>query len=216
MNSDDRQYSHYFDENPETDHDLVSIEASWEGIPFVFRTDTSTFSRHRVDPGTDLLVRTLLATQDDRPLNVLDLGTGVGVIAIAMARLRPSFIVTGSDVNSRAVKLARYNARLAGVSSRAVFVKADGVPGEGMFDLVMTNPPIRAGKETIYRLFRQVSDRLTPDGILYAVIRVKQGAATAKRELESYFGTVTTLAREKGYHILKASQPKPRKESMND
>ncbi|NLA71890.1 MAG: methyltransferase [Clostridiaceae bacterium] len=210
------KHSHYFDKIPVTAHDMATTEAMWEGVQFVFRTDSSVFSRHRVDPGTDLLVRTVLAEQKDRPLNTLDLGTGVGIMAIALAKLRPSFTVTGCDINSRAVELATHNAEHEGMSSRTRFVEADGVPGDAIFDLVLSNPPIRAGKETVYRLFRQVSSRLTPDGVFYVVIRVKQGAATAKRELQLYFEAVTTVARAKGYHILKACHPKHREEQKDE
>ena len=169
------------------------------------------FSRHRLDPGTDLLVKTVLGELRDRQASLLDLGTGVGVMAIALAKLRPRLTVTGSDVNRRALELAADNARRASVSGRVRFVEWDGVP-EGIFDLVLTNPPIRAGKETVYRIFQEAAESLTPEGSLYLVIRVKQGAASARRELGSYFGQVVTLARAKGYHVLKASQPGKRAE----
>jgi len=204
-------HSHYFDPDPDTAHQHFLVEAEWEGLVFQFRTDSSVFSRHRLDPGTDLLVKTVLGELRDRQASLLDLGTGVGVMAIALAKLRPRLTVTGSDVNRRALELAADNARRASVSGRVRFVEWDGVP-EGIFDLVLTNPPIRAGKETVYRIFQEAAESLTPEGSLYLVIRVKQGAASAKRELGSYFGQVVTLARAKGYHVLKASQPGKRAE----
>lgn len=204
-------HSHYFDPDPGTAHQHFLVEAEWEGLVFQFRTDSSVFSRHRLDPGTDLLVKTVLGELRDRQASLLDLGTGVGVMAIALAKLRPRLTVTGSDVNRRALELAADNARRASVSGRVRFVEWDGVP-EGIFDLVLTNPPIRAGKETVYRIFQEAAESLTPEGSLYLVIRVKQGAASAKRELGSYFGQVVTLARAKGYHVLKASQPGKRAE----
>ena len=203
-------HSHYFAPDPGTAHQPFLVEAEWEGLVFQFRTDSGVFSRHRLDPGTDLLVKTVLGELRDRQASLLDLGTGVGVLAIAFAKLRPRLAVTGSEVNRRALELAADNARRASVSGRVRFVEWDGVP-EGIFDLILTNPPIRAGKETVYRIFQEAAESLTPEGSLYLVIRVKQGAASAKRELESHFDQVVTLARSKGYHVLKASKVRKRR-----
>ncbi|HPX93125.1 MAG TPA: methyltransferase [Bacillota bacterium] len=200
-----QRQSHYFDSDPDTGHDYAMVRASWEQLAFQFQTDSGVFSRHRLDPGTDLLVKTVLGVFPDRPSRVLDLGTGVGVAAIALARLRPRVTVIASDVNRRALQLAAGNIARAGLDKRVTLVECDGVP-DGVYDLILTNPPIRAGKEVVYRLFRESARALSPDGSLYVVIRVKQGAASARRELENYFGKVETLARSKGYHVLRASE----------
>ena len=196
--------SHYFDKNPAAPHDYGSFEVEWEDRRFVFQSDSGVFSRRRLDPGTDLLVKTALKELKDQPGRLLDLGTGVGVMAIALASLRPSLYVTASDINRRALDLTRVNARAAGVDHRLTLVEMDGVP-RGPFDCIVTNPPIRAGKDVLYRLFRQAADNLNPDGCVLLVIRVKQGAASAARELERSFARVLTVARGKGYHVLKAS-----------
>lgn len=195
--------AHYFDREPDSPHRQGHFEATWEGVAFKFETDSAVFSRHRLDPGTDLLVRTVLIETANRPGRLLDLGTGVGVMAIALARLRPDLEVTASDINRRAIELASKNARAMGVGDRISLVTCDGVP-KGLYDLVVTNPPIRAGKATVYRLFREAASNLAADGSLLAVIRVKQGAASARRELETLFDEVVTLARSKGYHVLRA------------
>lgn len=200
---------HYFDPDPAAPHDYSVIEAEWEEVVFRFRTDSGVFSRHRLDPGTDLLVKTVLEDLPDRQASLLDLGTGIGLMAIALARLRPRLKITASDINRRALELAAGNARRAGVSDRVTLLECDGVP-QGRFDFILTNPPIRAGKETVYRLLRESASSLLPGGCLYLVIRVKQGAASARRELETLFGSVETLARAKGYHVLRSSQVKER------
>ncbi len=205
-------HSHYYDPQPQADHDIHEIEASWEGLPFLFRTDSAVFSRRRVDPGSDLLLGTVLREEADRPLQVLDLGTGVGILAVALAKLRPSFQLTGIDVNRRALELAAFNAERAGVSAHSTFTEGDGIPPGLTFDRVLSNPPIRAGKATVYRLFEEVARSLNPGGVFYLVIRVKQGAGSAKIELARHFGQVSTLARAKGYHVILAQQVK--RESM--
>ena len=200
------EHSHYYDHDPKAGHDPQDIPFHMEGHDFLFRTDSAVFSRRRVDPGTELLLASV-SKEEDRPIKLLDLGTGVGVIALVLARLRPSFHLTGIDVNRRALDLAAFNARRAGLSQSVSFLESDGIPQDLVFDLILSNPPIRAGKETVYRLFREAARSLSPQGAFYLVIRVKQGAGSAKRELGRYFGQVSTLARAKGYHVIKAQQP---------
>lgn len=203
-----KEPSHYFDQDPKAGHDFQDIRADFEDRSFLFRTDKAVFSRSRVDPGTELLLETVLSLEADRPLDALDLGTGVGVMALVLAGLRPSFRLTGLDINQRAIELAVFNARREGLEARTEFRESDGIPAGKSYDLVVSNPPIRAGKATVYRLFQEVAGSLAPQGAFYLVIRVKQGAASAKKELERHFDRVETLARAKGYHVIRAQGPK--------
>ncbi len=214
--------THYFDQKQNSEHAYRAFEAAWEGTLFRFTSDSGVFSRRQVDDGTHLLVSTVLSCEADAPIQVLDLGTGIGVMAIALAGLRPSFRVLGSDINERAVSLARRNASLNGVRN-ASFLECDGVPVDGAcegepvegsagkgarYDLIILNPPIRAGKETVYRLFREAREHLNEGGRFYIVIRVRQGAASAAKELAGSFDIVETINRGKGYHVIRACVPK--------
>ncbi len=179
----------------------------FEDVPFRFMTDSGVFSRKKLDDGTDLLLSTVLEREENGTLRILDLGTGIGVMAIVLAKLRSSFSVAGTDINERAVALANKNARLNRIEN-IKFFQADGVPSQGatFYDVIVLNPPIRAGKKTVYRLFSEARERLSePEGRLYIVIRVKQGAASASRELARIFEHVETINRGKGYHVIKAS-----------
>ena len=202
-----RPMTHYFDQKPDVSHAPRSFDVFFEGVPFRFMTDRGVFSRKKLDDGTDLLLSTVLEREADRTLSVLDLGTGIGVMAIVLAKLRSSFSVTGTDINERAVAIAHKNARLNRIEN-LTFFQADGVPLQGalLYDVIVLNPPIRAGKETVYRLFSDAREHLSePEGRLYIVIRVKQGAASASRELARIFEHVETINRGKGYHVIKAS-----------
>ena len=74
---------------------------------------------------------------------------------------------------------------------------------EGTFDLIVTNPPIRAGKETVHRFFQEASERLNPAGSLFAVIRKQQGAPSALKRLQELFGEVSIVSRSAGYWVIK-------------
>ncbi|NLA82426.1 MAG: methyltransferase, partial [Clostridiaceae bacterium] len=131
-------HSHYYDHDPKAGHDFQDILFRMEDHDFLFRTDRAVFSRERVDPGTALLLSSILKEEKDRPVNLLDLGTGVGVMALVLARLRPSFHLTGIDVNRRALDLAAFNARRAGLSSKVSFLESDGIPQGLVFDLIIS------------------------------------------------------------------------------
>ncbi len=105
-------------------------------------------------PETELLVEWVmdLAPQAGR---VLDVGTGSGCIAIALARLRPDLELTALDRSQPALDLARENARALQVPVR--FLESDllaEVAGES-FDLIVSNPPYVAGTD-MRKLERQI------------------------------------------------------------
>lgn len=108
------------------------------------------------------------------------------------------------DVNRRALQLAQKNAELNGVSDRVEILESDGLQemGNRRFASILTNPPIRTGKQTVYRLFRESHEQLEPGGSLWVVIRKQQGGPSAKKELESLFSEVVLVEKKKGFWIL--------------
>jgi len=94
-------------------------------------------------PETELLVETALAMIPvDRTCNILDLGTGSGIIAITIARHRPHARVIALDISTRALLLARRNAERLSVSN-IKFVTSDwyATLGKIKFDGIVANPP---------------------------------------------------------------------------
>ncbi|MDD4541235.1 MAG: methyltransferase [Eubacteriales bacterium] len=199
---------HYFNPEKDAPHSYQIVEAEFEDKKFSFFTDSHVFSREAVDFGSSLLISTMLAQEENRKLRLLDLGAGVGVVGIVLASLRPDFVLTMSDVNARALAVAKRNAAI--LQDRDVqIILSDGFENiSGDFDLIALNPPIRAGKETVYRLYREAAAHMTADAVLYIVIRVKQGAKSSQTELERLFLNVEVLDRAKGYRILRATLPK--------
>ena len=78
----------------------------------------------------------------------------------------------------------------------------ENVPGD--FDLIATNPPIRAGKAAIYALFADAKDRLRPGGELYIVIRKQQGAPSALKYLREIFSEAEVVSRTAGFWVFRA------------
>lgn len=187
----------YFEAQPQSAHDIRRLQVQFAGHDFTFETDAGVFSRDGLDEGSALLLQAALPQLRGR---VLDLGCGWGPVGIIAAKLKPGIQVTMTDINLRAVELSRRNLELNGVSAQVLV--GDGLEAvPGSFDWILLNPPIRAGKQTVYRLFRDSAARLTPGGRLAVVIRKQQGAASAKACLETLFQNVALVLRKKGYHV---------------
>ncbi|MBP1153546.1 MULTISPECIES: class I SAM-dependent methyltransferase [unclassified Paenibacillus] len=195
---------HYYSRKPSVEHDLHSIEEMIRGRRFVFMTDAGVFSKKGVDYGSRLLVETMAFPVDAR---VLDVGCGYGPIGLSAAVLAHKGSVTMVDINERAVELARQNANRNNIGNVEILQSdlLSEVKGR-TFDVVLTNPPIRAGKETVHRILEQAHEVLTPGGSLWVVIQKKQGAPSAYGKLESLFARVEEVERDKGYWILKATK----------
>lgn len=190
----------YFTQNPSTAHDIKVHEVNYAGTAFRFQTDSGVFSKSGLDEGTEFLLDALLPEVHGR---VLDLGCGWGAVGVALGKKYPALEVVMTDINRRAVELARRNLALNGV--KADVVQGDGFGAvEGLFDAVVTNPPIRAGKTVIYGLFADARRYLTPGGALYVVIRKQQGAPSALKYLREIYAEAETIDRSGGFHVIRA------------
>ena len=168
-----------------------------------FTTDAGVFSRGELDTGTRLLLEALPERMEG---SILDLGCGWGPIGISVGAIWPECRITMADVNLRALEWSRRNAERNGVQVRCV--ESDGFTalGEERFRAVITNPPIRAGKQVIYRMFAESHDHLEPEGSLYLVIRKQQGAESCVRYLQTIFPTVERLDRSAGFWVIQAQR----------
>ncbi len=192
---------HYFTASPESAHEDRHFTAEFAGRTLSFRTDAGVFSKQHIDPGSLLLVRSL---PRDLAGEVLDVGCGWGAMTVLALAAHPEIRVTMTDVNERALALARENVRRNGMQARALL--SDGLSAvEGSFSAVMTNPPIRAGKEVVFRIFRDAARHLVPGGALYAVVRKQQGAPSALRFLKEVYREADVIERDGGYWILRGT-----------
>ena len=199
--------SHYFDSKPDSQHQIIEISVRLRGRDFRFVTDRSVFSRQRLDFGSELLVETVCEQESSPKGRLLDLGCGYGAVGIMMKRFFPALEVVLCDINERALALAKKNAR-ANQASYVEIIQSDGIKAvSGQFNLIMTNPPIRAGKAVVYRFFAESAAALTPDGRLYVVIQKKQGAPSALKRLQELFADAQVVEHKSGYWIIRATKP---------
>ena len=190
---------HYFTADPRSAHDLRTVTLRCGTRLLVCQTDAGVFSRQHMDPGSELLLKALPKHVEGR---VLDLGCGWGALGLSIACLHPDVALTLCDINARALALAEQNFARNGL--HAAFVCSDGLEAvQGTFSLVVTNPPIRAGKAIIYRLFAESRAHLVPGGMLLVVIRKQQGAPSALTYLQTLFDRAQVAQRSAGYWVIR-------------
>ena len=190
---------HYYTSTPTSAHEARSFRAVFAGRVLAFDTDAGVFSKQHVDPGSELLCGAL---PDDLSGDVLDMGCGWGAMTVLTLARFPKLNITMADVNERALSLAVANVEKNHMQARAVL--SDGFERiEGMFDAVITNPPIRAGKAVIYKMFEDAKAHLKPGGMLVLVIRKQQGAPSALKFLKTLYRKAEVIARDGGYWIIR-------------
>jgi len=192
---------HYYSAQPASAHDIRRISAECLGLTLWFDTDAGVFSRDGLDPGSRTLLEALPALHG----RVLDLGCGWGPVGAFMKRAHPDIECVLTDVNPRAAALARANCALNGIDAEVL--EGDGFENvTGRFDFIVTNPPIRTGKDTIYGLFREGFARLNEGGRMYIVIRKQQGAQSALKMLRELDGEALAVAKKGGYWVLEVGK----------
>ncbi|MEC0229863.1 class I SAM-dependent methyltransferase [Paenibacillus alba] len=193
---------HYYTQRPTAKRDVHTMQEELRGRTYTFLTDAGVFSKKGVDYGSKHLIETMQLNEDAK---VLDVGCGYGPIGLSAAVMCPKGHVTMVDINERAIELSLDNAKRNGIANVSI-IQSDLLEQvkDQRYDAVLTNPPIRAGKEVVHRIFTDAYDCLVEGGSIWVVIQKKQGAPSAMKKLESLYRDVVEVSKDKGYKILKA------------
>ena len=191
---------HYFSADPSAPFRREPVSCQVWGRRLDLVTAPGVYSRGRLDPGTGVLLR---ETQPPPAGRVLDLGCGYGVIGLGIAAAGAA-VVTGVDVNERAVLLANENAARLGLADRFAAMTPDAVPEGSAYDEIWSNPPIRIGKEALHDLLLTWLPRLVPAGRAVLVVGKNLGSDSLQRWLTEQGWPTTRLASAKGFRVLEA------------
>ncbi|MBP2619808.1 class I SAM-dependent methyltransferase [Streptococcus panodentis] len=191
----------YFAENPDAEHDIHKLRVKLLGQEMTFLTDAGVFSKKMIDYGSQVLLSAL----DFKPgASVLDVGCGYGALGLTLVKAQ-AVKASLLDINSRALELTRKNAEANHISAQ-IFQSNIYEKVEGHFDHIISNPPIRAGKQVVHEVISGSSRHLKEGGDLTIVIQKKQGAPSAKAKMEEVFGNCQILKKNKGYYILRSEK----------
>lgn len=192
----------YFTNNDNIKSERRIIKYNYDSISLSFISDNGVFSKDKIDYGSRLLVDTYLKNRKSTN-NFLDVGCGYGFISILLAKVL-GINGVGVDVNRRALKLAEENAKLNKVSVE--FKESNCYENiDGRYDLIITNPPIRAGKSVVLDILRGASDYMSDFGELWFVIRKDQGAKSVINEISSLY-KIEIVEKSKGFFIIVAKK----------
>ena len=190
--------NHYFT-NDELKSEIKEIKVKVNEREFKFFTDNGVFSKRGLDFGSRVLINELL--NENFTGDVLDIGTGYGVIGIILS----SFFdinVDMVDVNKRAIHLTNMNIKANNVSNVSAFYSDIYSNVDKKYDVIVTNPPIRAGKDIVYKFLFDAKNYLVCGGSLYFVINKDQGAKSVIKDLSSC-ANVEVLRKNKGFFVIK-------------
>ncbi|APH06674.1 class I SAM-dependent methyltransferase [Bacillus weihaiensis] len=197
--------NHYYSEKPTVESDRKTWSFTLKGNTFTFHSDRGVFSKNEVDFGSRLLIDAFEIPEVSG--DVLDVGCGYGPIGLTIAK-HYGRNVDMIDVNERAVELSKDNAKVNGISNVSVFQSDlfEKIDEEKSYAVILTNPPIRAGKAVVHQIFELSEKHLVQSGELWVVIQKKQGAPSAIEKLNELFSEVEVVEKKKGYYIIKAKK----------
>ena len=192
--------AHYFTNEENLKSEIEKVIAEINGIPFYFYTDNGVFSKGELDFGTELLLKNF---KYDNPNNktLLDIGCGCGPIGIYASHL--GFAVDMSDVNKRAIHLSKMSLKEQNLNAN-VFESDAYQNINSKYDYIVSNPPIRVGKEKLYEIIMGAKDHLTDNGELWIVVRKQQGAESLIRDMKKVYKSVEVITKKKGFYLIKA------------
>ena len=191
---------HYFTNNSHLKSEIRTISYENKGIVFTFFSDLGVFSKDKIDYGSRVLVETIIQ-QGKKYNNILDVGCGYGFIGIVLGKLNEASVVF-TDVNKRALHLSERNIKENKIKGEIVLSNAYENITE-TYDLIVTNPPIRAGKEVVLNIIRDARKHLKEDGELWFVIRKDQGVKSIIKCVEDIYKT-EVVKKDKGFYIVRA------------
>ena len=191
--------NHYFTNNEDLKENIQKVEVDINGIKYYFYTDNGVFSKGELDFGTELLLKMFKydRTEDKK---ALDIGCGCGPIGLYLSKL--GFSVDMTDINLRAINLSKR--ALEEQSMEAKVFESDAYTNiNDKYDYILSNPPIRVGKEKLYEILMNAKNYLNKDGEFWIVVRKKQGAESIIKDMSNVYNSVQVIHKKKGFYILK-------------
>lgn len=196
--------SHYFTNDEKLDHQEKFFDVKIKDTTLKLSTDLGVFSKSNLDYGTRVLLENI--DLEHKVQTIIDMGCGYGPIGLYLAKTYQEALVYMYDVNLRALDLARKNQALNQIKNAEIEQSFLFENVQVKADVIVTNPPIRAGKKVVFELYEQAYETLKSGGLFYVVINKKQGAPSSVTKIEALFGNIQVIDKNKGYWVLLAEK----------
>ncbi len=192
---------HYFTSKPQIKSKQTKYSAVVLEKHFSFFKDNGVFSKDNLDKGTYLFLKHFDLKNPDAS-TALDIGAGTGEISIILSKLFPELKFTGIEINERAVALAKKNSELNDCPN-AEFIQDDFLEFDvnKKFDLIVANPPIKIGKQTVFEFYHKAKSLLSENGQFSLVVKHSQGAESHLKFLKTLF-RVVEFKKDATYYLI--------------
>ena len=191
---------HYFTNNADLKSETRKINYNYKDTTIEFTSDLGVFSKDKLDYGSRLLIETYIE-KGKSGVTLLDVGCGYGFIGLSLAKIK-GCITTMVDVNKIAVHLTGMNIKNNKINNAKVFESNIYSEVKDKYDVIITNPPIRTGRETVLEFLRGAKEHLNPNGEVWFVMRKNHGALTVAKLLEDIY-SVEIVEKSKGFLIFR-------------
>lgn len=189
---------HYFTNNQNLKSEIKEINYVYGNTEFTFFSDNGVFSKDKIDYGSHVLLDTFIKNHKTQG-NILDVGCGYGFMGIVLSKVLDTYVEM-VDVNKRALHLTEMNIGKNKVNGKCYESNAyENVKDK--YNYIITNPPIRAGKEVLLNFLIGAKEHLKEDGELWYVMRKDQGAKSMEKVLNEHY-IVNNIEKSKGFYIF--------------
>lgn len=188
----------YFDNNENLKSELRVLSYNYEDYHFKFYSDLGVFSKDKIDEGSRLLLETY-AKYGRKGIKILDVGCGIGFLGIVLNKIMDAK-VDMIDVNERALHLAKKNLSENNAQGN-VFLSDIYNNVTSKYDVIITNPPIRAGKKVYLTILNDAFNHLEDEGELWFVMRTNHGVKTVIKNLNNSYD-VKVLNKNCGFYVV--------------
>ena len=198
---------HYFINKEHKESDYFKFEAKFLDKNYIFNSCSDIFSKNELDYGSLVLVKTILKHFPDFEGNVLDMCAGYGTIGILLSKNLPNTKFSLAEINKTGIELSKKNAKENKCLNIENIVESNLFENiTQKFDMIVSNPPIKVGKQILFKFATDSYEFLNNGGNLVLVIKKNLGADSLKKHLISIYGNCEILNRDKGYYILKSTK----------
>lgn len=194
--------SQYFSNDKNIENEDISLSYTFKGKELKFISNAGIFSKNRIDFGTNLLLNSIELKGD----RILDLGCGYGIVGVSVASVNNKYNVLSVDVNERAVEITNQNYKNNSIRNGKAIVNNAYNDLKEKFDMIITNPPIRAGKEVVYEMVLGGINHLKDEGEIWVVIRKDKGGLSLFKQMEEVYINVQIINKKSGYLIIKGNK----------